>query len=580
MLKKFISYYKPHKLIFSLDMISSFMISLLAILYPVITRTMLNTAIPQKNIRMIVIFAAALIACYILRMLLKFFVQYYGHVMGVKIQAQMRLDMFRKLENLPFSYYDEHETGKIMSRMINDLQDISELAHHGPENLLITTFMIFGSFFYLFSIEKTLTLIIFACVPVLLLASFYFKSKMRAAFAQTKVDVAEVNAAIQSSIAGIRVTKAFTNGEKEEEKFTLGNKKYVKSRSRAYKAMAEFFSTTSFVTDMFNVIVLLAGGIFIAKGRINAADYSAFIISVNLFINPLTQLINFVEQFQNGIAGFARFLEIMEEPCEEEKENAKILKNAEGKLSFKDVSFAYNENSEILDNVSFDLKAGEKVAFVGSSGGGKTTICHLIPRFYNTTSGSIEIDGIDIKDVTLDSLRKNIGIVQQDVYLFNGTIKENILYGRLNATDEEVIEASKKANIHDYILSLPNGYETNIGERGIKLSGGQKQRLSIARVFLKNPPILILDEATSSLDNTTELLIQKELDELCKNRTTIVVAHRLSTIKNVDKIFVISKGKILESGSHNELMGKGGFYKNLYDLQFNGQTFSDNKNEI
>ncbi len=569
MLKKFITYYKPHKLVFSLDMISSFMISLLAILYPVITRKMMNTAIPQKNIKMIFIFACVLVLCYVLRMLLKFFVQYYGHVMGVKIQAQMRLDMFRKLEKLPFSYYDEHETGKIMSRMINDLQDISELAHHGPENILITTFMVFGSFFYLFSIEKSLTLIIFACIPILLWASFYFKAKMRTAFAQTKVDVAEVNAAIQSSIAGIRVTKAFTNGEKEEEKFTAGNKKYILSRSKAYKSMAEFFSTTSFVTDMFNVIVLLAGGIFISNGKINAADYSAFIISVNLFINPLTQLINFVEQFQNGVAGFARFLEIMDEPCEQEKENAKDFGNIEGKLSFKNVSFSYNENSEILDDVSFELKAGEKVAFVGSSGGGKTTICHLIPRFYNATSGCIEIDGTDIEDVSLESLRKNIGIVQQDVYLFNGTIKENILYGRLDATDEEVIEASKKANIHDYILSLPDGYETNIGERGIKLSGGQKQRLSIARVFLKNPPILILDEATSSLDNTTELLIQKELDELCLNRTTIIVAHRLSTIKNVDRIFVISRGKILESGSHDELMKKGDFYKDLYNLQFN-----------
>ena len=568
MLKRFVVYYKPHKLIFILDLLASFLISILGIAYPIVTREMLNNAIPQSNIRLITIFACSLFVIYFLRMLFRYFVQYYGHAMGVKIQAQMRLDMFRKLESLPFSFYDEHETGKIMSRMTNDLFEISELAHHGPEHLLISSFMVLGSFFYLFSIEKTLTIIIFSCIPILIFTSFYFKNKMNEAFTQSKADIAQINASLQSSVAGIRVTKAFTNSNKEEEKFNIGNNKLIQSRKRAYKAMAQFFSSTTFVTDIFNVIVLFAGGIFISNGRINSADYSAFIISINLFINPLSQLINFVEQYQNGITGFKRFLEIMDQPSEAENSNSKNLEKVVGEIKFSNVSFSYNKNSDILDNISFKIEPGEKVAFVGPSGGGKTTICHLIPRFYNPTNGKIEIDGTDISEVTLNSLRNNIGIVQQDVYLFNGTIKENILYGKLNATDDEVFEAAKKANIHDYILSLPDGYETNIGERGIKLSGGQKQRLSISRVFLKNPPILILDEATSSLDNTTEVIIQQELDELCKNRTTIVVAHRLSTIKNVDKIFVISKGVISENGSHQELIKKDGIYKKLYELQF------------
>ncbi|MEG1972318.1 MAG: ABC transporter ATP-binding protein, partial [Oscillospiraceae bacterium] len=468
MLKRFFSYYKPHKKLFISDMMASFMISLLGITYPIITRNMLNVAIPQKNLQLIFTYGISLSAIYFVRMLLRFFVQYYGHIMGVKIQANMRLDMFNKLQTLPFSFYDENETGRIMSRMTNDLMDISELAHHGPEHILISGFMIFGSFFYLYSIEPTLTAIIYACIPILLFFSLYFKDRMREAFTETKKDIAVINASLESSISGIRVTKAFTNSKKEEEKFNVGNKKFVSSRSTAYKAMAQFSSTTSFITDIFNVVVLSAGGYFLCVGKITAADYSAFIISVNLFINPLTMLIEFVEQYQNGVTGFKRFLEIMDEPSEKENPDVIDVKGFEGEISFDDVSFSYNDSNDILENVSFDIKKGERAAFVGPSGGGKTTICHLIPHFYNIATGSIKIDGIDIKNISLDSLRKNIGIVQQDIYLFNGSIKENILYGRLNATDEEVIEAAKRANIHEYIMSLPNQYETNIGERGIK----------------------------------------------------------------------------------------------------------------
>lgn len=568
MLKKFLAYYKPHKKLFILDMLASLLVSLIGIVYPMITRTMLNDLIPNQKFRLIIYSGVALLGLYIVRMLLRYFIQYQGHVMGVKMQAQMRSDMFNHLEKLPYSFYDNHETGKIMSRMTNDLMDISELAHHGPENLIITSITIITSFVYLARINFALTLIIFACIPLLLVVSLYMRRKMRIAFMESRISVAKINAALESSISGIRVTKAFTNAQKEREKFEIGNKQYVKARSLAYKAMGEFQSSSAFITDVFNVIVLIAGGIFLYQQKITFGDYSAFIVSVSLFITPVTTLINFMEQYQNGVTGFERFLEIMEQKPEVNHENAIAVPRLKGEIEFSDVTYAYDGQNNVLDHINLKIGQGETFALVGPSGGGKTTICHLIPHFYNITSGNLLIDGIDINDMTLDSLRRNIGIVQQDIYLFNASIKDNILYGRLDASDEEVIEAAKRANIHDYIMSMPDGYDTQIGERGVRLSGGQKQRLSIARVFLKNPPILILDEATSALDNTTEILIQQALDELCKGRTTLVVAHRLSTIKNADEIAVISQGKIIEQGNHNELMKEDGMYAHLYNLQF------------
>lgn len=568
MLKKFIKYYKPHKLMFTLDMIASLLISLTAMLYPIMTRTMLNDLIPNRNYRMIVITGIALLLIYVFRLLLQFFVQYWGHIIGVRMQAQMRTDMFKKLQTLPYSYYDNNETGKIMSRMTNDLMDISELAHHGPENIFISSIMVIASFTYLCTIDWILTLIVFACVPILIAVSIILRKNMREAFMESRKSIAVINSALESSISGIRVTKAFTNTKTETEKFENGNSMFVCARRKAYKAMAKFHSSTSFITDVFNVIVLIAGGLFLYSGRINFGDYSTFIVSINLFISPIMILIGFVEQYQNGVTGFERFLEIMDEKPETDRENAGELKDIKGDISFEDVTFSYNDSKEIIHNLSMDIKVGQKVAMVGPSGGGKTTLCHLIPRFYEYNGGKITIDGIDIKDITLQSLRENIGIVQQDVFLFDGTIGENIMYGRPDATYEEMLEAAKRANIDEYVNTLPDGYDTRIGERGVKLSGGQKQRLSIARVFLKDPAILILDEATSALDNTTEILIQTALDELCKGRTTLVVAHRLSTVKNADRILVVSDGKITEEGTHNELIDQNGVYAKLYSLQF------------
>lgn len=575
MLKRFMAYYKPHKLLFFFDMLASLAVAAIAITYPMITRTMLNTYIPDNNIRMVVICGGALLCVYLLRMGLNYFIQYYGHVMGVKMQAQMRSDMFNHLEKLPYSFFDNHETGKIMSRMTNDLMDISELAHHGPENLLISSISIIASFVYLCTINWWLTLIVFACVPFLILITMLLRKKMRSAFMRSRQSIGEINAALESSITGIRVTKAFNNSEIESEKFEEGNKKFVHARTDAYKAMGQFHSGTSFINDVFNVVVLIAGGFFLSKGFIQVGDYTAFTISVGLFIGPVMTLIGFMEQYQNGVTGFQRFLEIMDAEPEKDDPNAEEMKVAEGHIEFKNVSYSYSEGEEVLKNVSLDIKKGEKFALVGPSGGGKTTICHLIPHFYDVKDGQILIDGKDINKITRSSLRANIGIVQQDVYLFNASIRDNILYGRPGATEEEVIEAAKRANIHNYIMSMPNGYDTVIGERGVKLSGGQKQRLSIARVFLKDPAILILDEATSALDNTTEILIQNSLDELCKGRTTIVVAHRLSTVKNADEIAVVSDGKIIEQGPHDSLIAMNGVYANLYKLQFrNGENIN------
>ena len=576
LLRRFIHYYKPHKLIFTLDMIASFLVAVIGMGYPIITRFMLNDFIPNKKIELVITCAVSLLAVYIIRMFLRYFIQYYGHIMGVRMQAQMRSDMFNKLEMLPYTFYDEHETGKIMSRMTNDLLDISELAHHGPENIFIAGFTLLASFVYLAIINWILALIIFACVPFLLFVTTHFRRQMRRAQLESKVAIAEVNSSLESSISGIRVTKAFTNTKKEEEKFEVTNNKYIKARSSAFDAMGKFFASSQFITDVFNILVLLAGGLFLYNDMIDLADYTTFIISVNMFIQPMNQLINFVEQFQNGTTGFRRFVEIMDEEEENIHEGSQICPKLEGNIEFDHVNFKYKSSEPILNDVSFKISKGEKVALVGPSGGGKTTICHLIPRFYDIVSGEIKVDGVNIKEYTLESLRKQIGIVQQDVFLFGGTIRDNILYGNLSSTEEELIDAAKKANIYDYVLSLPDGFDTEIGERGVRLSGGQKQRISIARIFLKNPSILILDEATSALDNTTEFLIQTALDELCKGRTTIVVAHRLSTVRNANEIIVISNGEIKEKGTHEELIKLNGAYKTLYELQFRDQSKEEN----
>ena len=568
MLRRFIKYYKPHKRLFIMDMLASLLVSVFAIFYPILTRLMLNDLIPNRNYRMIVGAGFLMLGLYFLRMLLNYFIQYYGHIMGIRMQAEMRSELFGKLQTLPFSFYDNHETGKIMSRLTNDLMDIAELAHHGPETLIISSLSVILSVVYLWTIHWGLSLIILACVPILVVVSLLTRKKMRLAFQESKKAVAGINASLESSISGVRVTKAFTNQDKELEKFEVQNEAFKGASKNAYKRMAIFHSSTSFITDIFNVVILIAGGLFLYGGKINFADYSAFIVSVNLFLNPINTLLRFMEMFQNGFAGFERFTEVMDLPPEADAEGAVDAGVLSGEIEFQNVSYGYNEGQEVLRNVSLKIHAGCKYALVGPSGGGKTTICHLIPNFYDVQEGDILVDGKSVRSLTRASLRRNIGIVQQDIFLFNTSIRDNILYGRLDATDEEVIEAAKSANIHEYIMSLPESYDTVIGERGVRLSGGQKQRLCIARIFLKDPAILILDEATSALDNTTELLIQQSLDRLCEGRTTLVVAHRLSTIKNANEIAVISDGQIIEQGSHEALLGLDGVYADLYRKQF------------
>ena len=535
-----------------------------------VSSRILDVSIPNKNLKEVLILCAALLGIYIIRAAANFYVSYCGHVMGVKMQGKMRSDLFAHLEKLPYSFYDSNETGQIMTRMTNDLFDVSELAHHGPENLFITTFVTIGSFAYLCTISWKLSLIIFAFLPVLFIIAFLCRKSMTKAFTKSREEIGNINAVLENSIAGIRVTKAYANDDYEQDKFNKNNNNFVKARSKAYKAMGRFASSMGFVTQVYNVIVLLAGGLFCIfdAEHFDYVDLVAFMLSINLFISPINTLIQFFEQLQDGITGFKRFYAIMEVKAEHDNEGAKDVDDVKGELRFEDVTFAYGEGRNVLDKVSFTVPEGKTYAFVGASGGGKTTLCHLIPKFYELEQGMIYLDGIPISQITAKSLRQNVGIVQQDVFLFTGSFRENIAYGNPDAREEDIVEAAKKANIHEFITSLPEGYDTQIGERGVKLSGGQKQRLSIARVFLKNPAILILDEATSALDNATEALIQASLHELCKGRTTIVVAHRLSTIKNADKIIVIDRGLIQEEGTHQELLDKGGIYKALHDTQF------------
>jgi ATP-binding cassette subfamily B protein len=563
MFKKFISFYKPYKKLFLIDLIAALIAASCDLVYPMMTKELVDKSIPSKEIRMIIVFAITLIVLFIIKAICGYFMNYWGHVVGVRMQGDMRREIFSHLQRLPNTYFDNNKTGDIMSRIINDLMEISELAHHGPEDLFISVVMLLGSFGILCTINIPLTLIIFAFIPIIVIFTMKQRKRMNDSFFKTRVKTGVVNASLENSISGIRVAKAFVSHEFEEEKFEEGNKNFMKAREKAYKVMAEYFAGATFSIDILNYVVLIIGGLFTFNEVIGLGDFFAYLLYIKIFTDPIKKLINFMEQFQSGMTGFQRYMEILNEDMEKEKKEAKDLINVKGKITFKDAEFSYEDN-KILDGLSLDIEAGKMLALVGPSGGGKSTFCNLIPRFYDLDKGDILIDGNSIYDNTIRSLRENIGIVQQEVFLFTGTIKENIMYGKFEASDEEIYAAAKRANIHEFILSLEYGYDTYIGERGVKLSGGQKQRISIARVFLKNPPILILDEATSALDNTTEYYIKKSLDELCRGRTTIVVAHRLSTIRNADEIIVLTDKGIEERGTHEELIELGGIYKELH----------------
>lgn len=565
MIKRFISYYKPHKKLFAADLICAFLLAACDLFYPEITKRMLSQYIPNRQIKLLVILAMVLLVIYLIKMFLNYFVQYYGHVMGVRMQAHMRKDVFDHLQKLPLTYFDGNKTGTIMSRIINDLMDVSELAHHGPEDLFISVVMLVGAFIMMGSMCMPLTLIIFAFLPILVFFAARQRRRMSQAFADARVEVGEVNAALENSVSGIRVSKAYNSRREENRRFDLGNHRLVEARRKMYKAMGTFHSGTTFITDFLMMVMYLAGGLYCYYDYIDVAEFTAFVLYINIFTSPIRRLIGFIEQYQNGMTGFSRFCEILDQKPEEDKPNAVALEDVKGRVEFKNVSFSYGEGDSVLDNLSFTLEAGKTLALVGPSGGGKTTICHLIPRFYKVKAGEVMLDGVNVEDIALDSLRDKIGIVAQDVFLFNSTVYENIAYGRPDASREEVEEAARNANIHDYIMGLQNGYDTVVGERGVKLSGGQKQRISIARAFLKNPPVMILDEATSALDNVTEQLIQQSLDKLCKGRTTLVVAHRLTTVKNADEILVITDEGIAERGKHDSLVASGGIYASLWE---------------
>ncbi len=571
MIKKFVSYYRPHLGLFILDMVCAILIAALDLVFPVVSKSFINDIIPQGRIRTIYIVTGVLIVLYIVRYIFQYIVNYWGHVVGTRMEYDMRRDIFKHLQVLPFSFFDKTRTGKIMSRIVSDLNQISELAHHGPEDLLISIIMLIGSFIILMGYEWRLTLIVFAFVPVMILFAMKKRKKMHTAFMSVRKKIADVNANLENSISGVRVAKSFTNEEYEIEKFDEGNNRFRQSREWAFKAMAEFSSGIHFFTNILNVVVISAGGLFVAYDIIDMGTLVAYLLFVNFFLQPVRRLSAFVEQYQNGMTGFQRFTEILNiKPDIEDSPTAIELKDVKGKIEIKNAKFWYNEEESVLSNINLTINEGKTLALVGPSGGGKTTLCHLIPRFYELNEGEILVDGNNIKDITLKSLRKNIGLVQQDVFLFSGTVKDNILYGNVEASDEEVIEAAKNANIHDFIMNLPNGYDTYVGEKGIRLSGGQKQRISIARVFLKNPPILILDEATSALDNATEIIIQKALEKLSEGRTTLVIAHRLSTIRNADDIVVLTDKGVQEKGTHEELMAGNGLYAQLYNSQFKG----------
>lgn len=571
-MSRFISYYKPHKKLFFYDLLCAFLISGVDLVFPSVTRVVLGKYIPDGNMNMVIIFAVVLVGLYMLRAVMDYFINYWGHVIGIRMEAHMRSDLFRHLQTMPFKFYDKHRTGSLMSRMINDLNQMTELAHHGPEDIFISIVMIIGSFAVLINIEWRLTFIIFfVFFPILFWFTITRRSKISEGFRQVKEKIAEVNSQLENSLSGIRVSQSFTNEEFEVEKFNSGNDRFKKAKKTAYHHMSVFMTGINFMVGVLNVAVLCFGALFILRGYINYADLTAFLLYINLVLQPIRRLTNFTQQFEQGMTGFERFTEIMNvQPDIVDKIDAVSLDNIKGDIHLENITFAYNDHEKVLQDLDMKISAGTTVALVGPSGGGKTTLCHLIPRFYDLEKGRITIDGIDICDIKLESLRNNIGLVQQDVFLFTGTIKDNILYGRPDADMEDVIWAAEKANISEFIESLPEKYDTYIGEKGVRLSGGQKQRVSIARVFLKNPPILILDEATSSLDNETEIKIQGALEELSKGRTTLVIAHRLSTIRNADQIVVLTDSGIAERGCHQDLLDSDGIYAGLYKAQFRG----------
>lgn len=570
-LKKLVSYYKPYKKVFLADMFFAIMASFIALLIPLVVRYVTAKVIymPAEQVVKTMIIIAIVVGILILfQCYCNYYIANYGHVMGAKIEYDMRAEIFGHFQKLSFSFYDDEKVGQLMSRITSDLFDITELLHHGPENVTISVIKIIGALAILLSINVRLALIAFLLVPFMLVYAYFFNKKMKQAFRVNRIKIAEINAQIEDNLSGIRVVKSFANEDLENKKFKVGNDAFLEAKKNNYKYMGGYNSGLTAFTTMINILVIVSGGLMITKDMISVTDLVTFLLYINIFTDPIKTLIDFTEQFQNGYSGYERFLQILSiEPEIKDSENAVSINNVKGDIKLEDVSFKYNDSSHrVLKHINLEVKAGSYVALVGSSGAGKTTLCNLIPRFYEATSGKITIDGKDIKDIKLKDLRDNIGIVQQDVYLFVGTVYDNIRYGRPDATREEVIAAAKEANAYNFIMSLPNGFETDIGQRGIKLSGGQKQRISIARVFLKNPPILIFDEATSALDNESEKIVQESMEKLAKNRTTMVIAHRLSTIRNAEKILVLTDKGIEEQGTHKELMDKHGIYYDLYNV--------------
>lgn len=570
-LKKMIGYYKPYKGIFMADMLFATISATVALVIPLVVRYVTSTLIykePEMILREILYIAIFLLVLLGIDGYARYFIGNYGHVMGAKIEYNMRAEIFAHMQKLSFSFYDDAKVGQLMSRITTDLFDITELLHHGPENIILSLLKIIGALIILANINGWLTLAAFMILPIMFTFAFFLNKKMRRAFKKNRQKIAEINAQIEDNLSGIRVVKSFANEEIENEKFKIGNDGFLNSKKDNYKYMGSFQAGVGVFTTLIQISVIITGSILIAGQKLDISDLVTFLLYIGVFTEPIKTLVDFTEQFQNGYTGFERFREIMDiEPDIKDKEGAIELKNVKGDISFEKVSFQYHDGVDnVLNNVSLEVPAGSYMALVGSSGAGKSTLCSLIPRFYDVTAGSIKIDGTDIRDVTLKSLRNQIGMVQQDIYLFAGTIFENIAYGKPDATKEEVTEAAKNANAHEFIMSFPNGYDTDIGQRGIKLSGGQKQRLSIARVFLKNPPILIFDEATSALDNESEKVVQESLELLSKNRTTFVIAHRLTTIQNAQKILVLTEDGIAESGTHEQLLEKGGIYEKLYHM--------------
>lgn len=579
-MKKFISYYKPYKTIFFLDMICAILISLIDLAFPQILNGLNRTLYldtKEAILQSLWILAAGLILMYLVRSFCRYYVSGKGHIMGARMESDMRQDLFDHYERLSFSYYDRNNTGEMMSKLVSDLFDIAEFAHHGPENLFISLLKICGSFLMLFMIHVPLTMILLVVTLVMLVFTYSQNKKMQATFSDNRKKIAGVNANLQDSLAGIRVVKSFANEDIERAKFSHSNNLFLQSKENNYNIMGVFYGGNSFFQGLLYITILVAGGYFVAMGTLEPVSLATYALYINIFVSPLEILIEFTEMFQKGFSGFKRFLEVIEtEPEIVNAPDAQDIDSVEGVIDYEDVTFAYHqEEAPVLQNINIHIDAGKSIALVGPSGGGKTTICSLLPRFYEVSQGVIRVDGKDIRSLTLESLRKAIGIVQQDVYLFTGSVKENIAYGKPDASDSEIIEAAKKANIHEFIMGLPDGYDTFVGERGTRLSGGQKQRISIARVFLKDPRILILDEATSALDNESERHIQKSLEELAKNRTTITIAHRLSTIRNADEIIVISENGLEERGDHDTLMKQGGVYAKYYSLQFEGLDFDE-----